>query len=738
MTNELLQAILDKLDRGDAKDSKWPDAKGEYSGLCPFHSDTHTGSFSVSTRGFKCHSCGESGNLTKLAERLGIETAKIEASHRPADLKHYADAKKLPVDFLESIGLQTVFCNGKPEIRMLYFDKGGNVVAARLRIALIGKERFRWRTGSKLHPYGLSRLPASGYVLVFEGESDTQTAWYYNLAALGIPGATTWKPEWAEYLNGLTVYIWQEPDDAGSGFVDKIGESVPDSLVITAPAGRKDLSECHLLGDDIPALIDDLKAKARPYREIAAERRSKEAARAKQAAADLLTAPDILCLFSDLCTSLGLIGEHKTAQLLYLTVTSRLLDKPISVVVKGPSSGGKSFTVETVLKAFPETAFYALSSMSDRSLAYSDEPLIHRILVLFEAAGITSNMGMYFMRTLLSEGCIRYETVEKTADGLKPKLIQRDGPTGLIVTTTWASLHPENETRMLSVTVRDDRSQTRGVLHSLADRSNGRGSAMIDLAPWHGLQRWLELAGTRKVSIPFAHDLADKVDPRAVRLRRDFGQVLNLVAAHAILHQASRQRDEYGRILATIDDYRAVYHLVIDIVSEGVEATVSATVRETVQAVADLQKDDPDQGPVNFKQIGDKLGIDKSAAKRRARVALVHEYLVNQEDRKGKPARLILGDPLPENAKVLPSPEDLETGEDMSIPFDATATAQPLNGPGGEGMPIPPETAATAQPGASRRPLEVMNGVLVDLEAYSDALWDGCSIEEATEKAKVV
>ena len=34
-------------------------------------------------------------------------------------------------------------------------------------------------------------------------------------------------------------------------------------------------------------------------------------------------------------------------------------------------------------------------------------------------------------------------------------MIEREGPTGLIVTTTALRLHPENETRMLSLTVTD-------------------------------------------------------------------------------------------------------------------------------------------------------------------------------------------------------------------------------------------------------------------------------------------
>ena len=42
-------------------------------------------------------------------------------------------------------------------------------------------------------------------------------------------------------------------------------------------------------------------------------------------------------------------------------------------------------------------------------------------------------------------------------------------------------------------------------------------------------------------------------------------------------------------MIATLEDYAVVRELVVDIVSEGVEATVPATVRELVEAVAALR-----------------------------------------------------------------------------------------------------------------------------------------------------
>jgi hypothetical protein len=393
---------------------------------------------------------------------------------------------------------------------------------------------------------------------------------------------------------------------------------------------------------------------AAPWVEL--ERLEAEAATRKAWAEceDLVLAPNILERFAEDLSRSGVVGESKLAKLLYLAVTSRFLQRPVSVAMKGPSSGGKSYLTEQVLRFFPEEAYYALTAMSEHALAYGDEPLRHRFLVLYEAAGMDSDLTTYFVRSLLSEGRLRYETVEKTSEGMKPRLIEREGPTGLIVTTTAVKLHPENETRMLSLTVTDTQEQTREVMVALAEEPPG---APPKLGPWHALQRWLG-AADRETSIPYAKDLAALIPPVAVRLRRDFGALLNLIRACAILHQASRERDAEGRIVATLQDYAAVRTLVADLVSEGVEATVSPTVRETVEKLGRLYSDDDES--VTIVKLAAELKLDKSSTWRRVRAAIDRGYIKNLEDRRGRPARLVLGDPLPDDIEVLPSVERLQ------------------------------------------------------------------------------
>jgi hypothetical protein len=293
------------------------------------------------------------------------------------------------------------------------------------------------------------------------------------------------------------------------------------------------------------------------------------------------------------------------------------------------------------------------------------------MLVVYEASGMEGEMATYLIRTLLSEGRLRYLTLEKTSEGMKPRLIEREGPTGLIVTTTATKLHPENETRLLSLTVSDTQEQTKAVLEALAEE----GAGEPDLEPWLALQAWLEGA-ERHVTVPYARGLAGLIPPVAVRLRRDFGAVLNLIRAHAVLHQASRSRDEAGRVIATLEDYAKVRELIADLVSEGVGATVPPIVRETVEAVRRLLKEG-DAEAVSSRELGEELELERGPVSRRVRMALDAGYLKNLEDRRGKPSRLVLGDTMPDDLQILPTVEELRDRFSVSSASGGIQTPPP-------------------------------------------------------------
>ncbi len=89
--------------------------------------------------------------------------------------------------------------------------------------------------------------------------------------------------------------------------------------------------------------------------------------------------------------------------------------------------------------------------------------------------------------------------------------------------------------------------------------------------------------------------------------------------------------------------------------AEDVEAMVSTTVRETIDAVLALNRHEvPPLG-----ELAANLALDKSVTSRRLWDATDRGYLVNLETRRGRPARIVLGDPMPEMVKLLPGPARL-------------------------------------------------------------------------------
>lgn len=501
-------------------------------------------------------------------------------------------------------------------------------------------------------PHALEAAKNGETVYVVEGEKDVASAERAGAVATCNPmGAGKWRDEYATYLKGageaIIVADRDEPGREHAQLVaDSLGKIGVPVRIVEAIAG-KDLTD-HL---DAGHGLDELRL-IPPGRN-----RATAQPRTSTAMPPLAQLHKILDRIADEVRTRGLVGEERLAQTLYLILTSRLLDKQVSAGVKGHSSSGKSYTVETVTRFFPPEAYLEFTAMSERALVYSDEEFAHRTLIVYEVValreGIEDDMTSYFIRSLLSEGRIDYEVTIRGKDGgFTTKKIVKEGPTNLIFTTTKTKVHAENETRIMSLATDDSREQTARVLLEVA----GEGHNRDDLEPWRDLQRWLAEQDNR-VTIPYARALAERIPPVAVRLRRDFGALLALVRAHALLHQVNRVRDDTGRIIAELDDYAVVRGLVAEIISEGVGTTVSETVRETVQAVATLETSDG----VMARAVADKLSLDKSNASRRLRVAADGGYVRNLEDKRGKPGRWVIGDPLPETVDLLPDPAQLAT-----------------------------------------------------------------------------
>ncbi len=167
-------------------------------------------------------------------------------------LADYAEAKRLPLDFLLANGLREISYEQMRAISIPYFSHDGSDPAVRLRVALNGPDRFRWRKGSRARLYGLHRLPEihkAGLVVIVEGESDCHTLWLRGFPALGLPGAGNWNEgRDAPLLSELAaICVVIEPDKGGEAVMKWLrGSSIAPRAKLVRLKGPKDPSALYL------------------------------------------------------------------------------------------------------------------------------------------------------------------------------------------------------------------------------------------------------------------------------------------------------------------------------------------------------------------------------------------------------------------------------------------------------------------------------------------------------------
>jgi len=573
------------------------------------------------------------------------------------NLNTLAGAKRLPVDFLKSLGIGDLKYNGQAAVRIPYYGENGQELAVRFRLALSGDSRFKWRKGDRAMPYGLNRqdtIKKAGWVLIVEGESDCWTCWLHGIPALGAPGKGIWPPSWGEYLKGLKVYIWQEPD--AEDFTLRLLASAPDLQYIRAPDGIKDISEAHIQGRDIPALIQELKAKAESGQALKAQYDNEREVQLYKEAKAVIEAKDPLEMVTDAIRSLGYGGDIRPAIIVYLAATSRLLAMrdgamPVHLLIMGISSSGKSYTLRVVLILFPAEAYHVISAGSPRIIIYDDTDLQHRLLVFGEADSLPAgedNPAASAIRNLLQDHYLHYEVTIRDADtgDYTVRKVVKPGPT-VLITTSIRSLGAQLMTRLFSLEIGDSKEQIGAALKTQAALEI-EGSKPLDCA-LVSFQAYLQLKVPFKVIVPYAGELAKGMAKMASapRILRDFARLLSLIKSVAIIRHHWRETDNEGRLVATLTDYETVRELVNDMYIDS-NTGATSEIRALVEAVRALDTTRGDGERITNTTLAKYLGTGVKQVTRRAKRAEEQDWLVNREQRKYHPADYAPGEPMPE------------------------------------------------------------------------------------------
>ncbi|MCO8124101.1 hypothetical protein NHH03_20320 [Stieleria sp. TO1_6] len=244
----------------------------------------------------------------------------------------------------------------------------------------------------------------------------------------------------------------------------------------------------------------------------------------------------------------GIVGERTGKLAGYLAATSRLLDKPLGLVIQSSSAAGKSSLAEAVLRFMPPEERFSCSAMTSQSLYYlGNENLKHKILSVAEEEGVRD--ASYQLKLLQSEGHLSLvaTTKESGTGRTATERYEVEGPVALVMTTTALDVDPELMNRCLVVNVDESAEQTQAI-HNIqrhADTLEGwdSESERKRLTTLHqNAQRCLRPI---RVINRYADQL--KFISNQARHRRDHQKYLGLIKAMTLLHQHQRERKQHSK-----------------------------------------------------------------------------------------------------------------------------------------------------------------------------------------------
>ena len=318
----------------------------------------------------------------------------------------------------------------------------------------------------------------------------------------------------------------------------------------------------------------------------------------------------------------GLVGEARNGLVVYLVAVSRLLEKPLNLLVKGQSSSGKNYLVRTVLKLVPEDCVHEISSQSERALNYlQKKSLEHKLIYIYEQGA----KGRFALsnRLLLSEGKLVH-----WAAGLRRGRVATErrvtvGPVSSISTTTADRLAIDDESRHISVWLDESPAQTKRIV--VAHASNQQvGLPKEKIKVWHEVQRLLEKRARYPIKVPkWFGEMAAGLPSEDLRMRRYFSaffeacKTVCLIRSFRLDEKKVRKR---GKLTVTFVDF-AVAALIFDSVFvESLERLEGPNV-ETLRNVEAISSEEGGR-PVDASQFAEKLRISSDVAYKRLRDAV--------------------------------------------------------------------------------------------------------------------
>ena len=323
-----------------------------------------------------------------------------------------------------------------------------------------------------------------------------------------------------------------------------------------------------------------------------------------------LSQPDLFENIDKLIETSGIVGETSNRKLVFIIASTYKMLNPLHALVQGTSGSGKTHLINAIASLMPPEDILNMTRVTSKSFYhYSKDELINKLVLIQDMDGLDEE-AKYAFREMQSAGQVSSSTTYKDKFGnLQSTVKTVNASFASLSATTHAEIYYDNMSRSIVLGIDESPEQTQRIIQQQNKKLAGLTDEVATRKAKVLLQNCMRILKPYEVVNRYADKIQLPVE--AKMLRRLNNHYQSFVSQITILHQYQRQKDEQGRLIATVEDLKLACEILFDAIMWKIDE-LDSSLRQVFEQLKDYVRKQGNAQPFTAREIRQKLNLSKS------------------------------------------------------------------------------------------------------------------------------
>jgi ABC-type molybdenum transport system ATPase subunit/photorepair protein PhrA len=323
-----------------------------------------------------------------------------------------------------------------------------------------------------------------------------------------------------------------------------------------------------------------------------------------------LSQPNLLENTDKLIELSGITGETSNRLLVFIIASTYKMLNPLHALVQGTSGSGKTHLINAIASLMPPEDILNMTRVTSKSFYhYSKDELINKLVLIQDMDGLDEE-AKYAFREMQSAGQVSSSTTYKDKFGnLQSTVKTVNASFASLSATTHAEIYYDNMSRSIVLGIDESPEQTQRIIQQQNKKLAGLTDEVATRKAKELLQNCMRILKPYEVVNRYANKIQLPVE--AKMLRRLNNHYQSFVSQITILHQYQRQKDEQGRLIATVEDLKLACEILFDAIMWKIDE-LDSSLRQVFEQMKDYVRKQGNAHPFTAREIRQQLNLSKS------------------------------------------------------------------------------------------------------------------------------